>query len=103
MPTGGSGGWFLGELIGGLDAAGTTVLTVDDMVAGATTPADADPYWWALRLSVARGFARVDCRLVDPISGPGARFHGSTIEATCDSYDSRVRPKTMRPVVRLAS
>lgn len=49
---------FLGELIGGLDAAGTTVLTVDDMVAWATTPADADPYWWAARLSVARGFAR---------------------------------------------
>ena len=50
---------FLGELIGGLDAAGTTVLTVDDMVAWATTPADADPYWWAARLSVARGFARL--------------------------------------------
>ena len=50
--------WLLGELIGRLDAAGTTVLTVGDMVAWATTPAGADPYWWASRLSVARGFAR---------------------------------------------
>lgn len=49
---------FLAELIGRLDAAGTTVLGVDDMVAWAMTPADADPYWWASRLSVARGFAR---------------------------------------------
>lgn len=49
---------LLGELIGRLNAAGTTVLSVDDMVAWATTPADADPYWWALRLSAARGFAR---------------------------------------------
>lgn len=50
--------WLLGDLIGRLDEAGTTVLTVDDMVAWATTPIDADPYWWASRMSVARGFAR---------------------------------------------
>lgn len=50
--------WLLGDLIRQLDAAGITVLRIDDMVAWATTPADADPYWWAARLSVARGFAR---------------------------------------------
>lgn len=49
---------LLGQLIGCLDEAGMTVLTVDNMVAWATTPADTDPRWWALRLSVARGFAR---------------------------------------------
>jgi integrase/recombinase XerD len=49
---------FLGELVGQLNAAGTTVLRVDDLVAWATSPANADPYWWASRLSVARGFAR---------------------------------------------
>jgi integrase/recombinase XerD len=51
-------GSLLGELVGQLNDAGITVLRVDDMVAWATTPADADPYWWASRLSVARGFAR---------------------------------------------
>lgn len=50
--------WLLRDLIDRLDRSGTTVLTVDDMVAWATTPADADPYWWASRLSVVRGFAR---------------------------------------------
>lgn len=50
--------WLLGDLIRRLDAAGTTVLRVDDMVAWATEPATADPYWWATRLSVARSFAR---------------------------------------------
>lgn len=50
--------WLLGDLVGRLDSTGTTVLHVDDMVAWATAPANADPYWWASRLSVARGFAR---------------------------------------------
>jgi integrase/recombinase XerD len=50
--------WLLRDLIEGLDRSGTTVLRVDDMVVWATTPADADPYWWASRLSAARSFAR---------------------------------------------
>lgn len=50
--------WLLGDLVKRLDANATTVLRVDDLVAWATTPANADPYWWASRLSVARGFAR---------------------------------------------
>ncbi len=50
--------WLLGDLVDRLDATGTTVLRVDDMVAWATTPPDADTYWWASRLSVVRGFAR---------------------------------------------
>lgn len=34
------------------------MITVDDAVAWACTPVDADPFWWATRLSVVRGFAR---------------------------------------------
>lgn len=50
--------WLLRDLVGFLDDAGLSTLTVDAAVRWATAPTDADPYWWASRLSVARGFAR---------------------------------------------
>lgn len=49
---------LLRGLVAFLDEADLSTLTVDAAVAWATTPADADPYWWASRLSVARSFAR---------------------------------------------
>lgn len=50
--------WLLGDLIRQLDENGVSVLRVKDMVAWATAPAEAAPYWWAARLAVVRGFAR---------------------------------------------
>lgn len=41
-----------------LDAIGERVITVEAAVTWACLPADADPYWWATRLSVLRVFAR---------------------------------------------
>lgn len=50
--------WLLRDLVAFLDDADRSAITVDDVVAWATAPVDADPYWWASRMSVARGFAR---------------------------------------------
>lgn len=49
---------LLSDLIDTVEKTGQNALTVDAMVAWATAPAGADPYWWAFRLSAARGFAR---------------------------------------------
>lgn len=49
---------FLRQFVDHLDQAGVGVITVDVAVAWACTPAGADPYWWASKLSAVRGFAR---------------------------------------------
>lgn len=49
---------FLRQFVGHLDQTGIEAVTVDAAVTWACTPADADPYWWASKLSAVRGFAR---------------------------------------------
>lgn len=49
---------FLYQFVEHLDRADIEVITVDAAVAWACTPRDADPFWWASRLSAVRGFAR---------------------------------------------
>ena len=49
---------FLGQFVDHLDRAGIEVITVDAAVAWACTPRDADPFWWAAKLSAVREFAR---------------------------------------------
>jgi integrase/recombinase XerD len=51
-------GRMLGQFIGFLEERGGSRLTVTAALEWATLPADADPQWWAARLTVVRGFAR---------------------------------------------
>ena len=50
-------GVFLHDFVDFVAAAGSEVITVDLAVAWATQSVDADPAWWAARLSVVRVFA----------------------------------------------
>lgn len=51
-------GQLLGQFAAYLDAVGTDRLTIVHALAWAQQPAGAAPVWWAVRLGVARGFAR---------------------------------------------
>jgi integrase/recombinase XerD len=51
-------GQLLGQFAAYLDAVGAERLTIADALSWAQQPADAAPVWWAVRLGVARGFAR---------------------------------------------
>jgi integrase/recombinase XerD len=51
-------GRLLASFIDHLDRRGATRVTVDAALAWATEPSQADPTWWAKRLTVIRGFAR---------------------------------------------
>ncbi len=48
---------LLGQFTAYLAERGSGSVRTEDAVAWATLPADADPWWWAYRLSVVRGFA----------------------------------------------
>lgn len=48
---------FLHDFVDFVSAAGSGVITTDLAVAWATQPANADPAWWAARMSVVRVFA----------------------------------------------
>jgi integrase len=48
---------LLDQFVEYLDAHQAGTVTIEHAVAWATLPADADPWWWALRLSPVRGFA----------------------------------------------
>ena len=48
---------LLAQFIDYLDAHGADTITVESALAWARLPEDADPNWWAHRLSVVRGFA----------------------------------------------
>lgn len=58
-------GWLLGEFIAYLEQAGAVTITIEQAVAWATLPAEADRSYWAQRLSVVRQFAR-HLRTLDP-------------------------------------
>ena len=47
---------LLGQFVAYLDDHNVEAPTVEDALAWATLPADANPRWWAHRLSMARGF-----------------------------------------------
>jgi integrase len=49
---------LLGQFVDYLEEAGAQTVTAALALEWATTPADADPWWWRGRLSVARCFAR---------------------------------------------
>lgn len=48
----------LRQFVDYLDRAGIETITIDAAMTWACTPADADPYWWAVKLAAVRGFAR---------------------------------------------
>lgn len=50
--------WLLRSLVSFLRTRRSTFVTTDLTLAWAKQPADADPSWWASKLSVARGFAK---------------------------------------------
>jgi integrase len=56
---------LLGDLLDDLEQARASTLTIELAVAWATKPADAQPFRWKTRLSVARGFARY-LQTIDP-------------------------------------
>jgi integrase/recombinase XerD len=58
-------GWLLDEFITYLEQTATATITIDAAVAWATSPAAADPSYWAQRLSVVRQFAR-HLQTIDP-------------------------------------
>lgn len=60
-----SQGPLLFVFIAYLDQAHAATVTVELVVAWASDPAEADPVWWAKRLSVARQFARY-LQTIDP-------------------------------------
>jgi integrase len=51
-------GRMLGQFVDFLDKHGMSYLTVEAALRWATQPVDADPQWWAARLTVVREFAR---------------------------------------------
>ena len=58
-------GRLLADFVGYLETAGTNTITIDAALSWATQPSDANPCWWAQRLSVVRVFAR-HLHAVDP-------------------------------------
>jgi len=57
-------GQILGGFVSYLEAAGAETITTAHALAWATEPAGADPTWWRVRLTAARGFARYLAPLV---------------------------------------
>ncbi|HVC14709.1 MAG TPA: tyrosine-type recombinase/integrase [Acidimicrobiales bacterium] len=51
-------GRLLVDFVDFVEGHGESTVTIDSALAWATLPVDADPVWWAKRLSVVRGFAR---------------------------------------------
>jgi integrase len=56
---------LLGQFADYLDDQHAATVTVEHALAWAVLPADADPWWWVLRLSAVRGFATY-LRTLDP-------------------------------------
>jgi integrase len=58
-------GRLLPQFVGYLDSVGTTVITIDAVLAWATRPKDAAAVWYSRRMTAVRGFARYMANL-DP-------------------------------------
>ena len=62
---------LLQQFVDYLDTIGADSITIDNALTWARQPAGADPYWWSVRLSTVRVFARylhaVDPDLAQPI------------------------------------
>jgi integrase len=56
---------YLADLADDVERSGASALTIDALVAWACKPADAPPFRWKTRLSIARGFARY-MQTIDP-------------------------------------
>lgn len=50
--------WLLPKFVTFLRAEGSAYVTIELALAWAKQPAGADPWWWASRLSIVRGFAK---------------------------------------------
>lgn len=61
---------LIAQFIAYLDERGTEQVTIEDALAWAVLPADADPWWWALRLSAVRAFAAWLHTLDDTVQVP---------------------------------
>jgi integrase len=59
-------GRLLADFVGHLEAAGADTITIDAALSWATRPSDADPSWWAHRMSAVRVFAR-HLHAIDPV------------------------------------
>ena len=60
-------GRLLPQLVAYLEAAGASTITRELAISWARLPADAHPRYWAVRLSIARGFAAY-LQTIDPAS-----------------------------------
>lgn len=69
-------GLLLGGFVSYLEEIDATTVTIENAVAWATSPAGADPSYWAGRLSVVRQFAR----------------HLQTLDPTCEVPPARLLP-----------
>jgi integrase len=76
-------GWMLRDFVSYLEQAGARTVTIEDAVAWATQPAQADPTYWSDRLSVARQFAR----------------HLQTIDPACEVPPTRLLPIRRRRAI----
>jgi integrase len=76
-------GRLLADFIGHLLTAGTDTITIDAALSWAMQPCDADPSWWAHRLSAVRGFAR-HLHALDPVHEvpPAGLLPHKTVRAT---------------------
>jgi integrase len=59
-------GWLLSDFVGHLEATRVDTITLDAALSWAMRPSDADPSWWANRLSAVRVFAR-HLHALDPV------------------------------------
>jgi integrase/recombinase XerD len=66
-------GRLLGQFVGYLEQRGTDTITIEDTLSWAMLPAHASRHWWAIRVSVVRGFAAylhgIDPRVQIPPTG----------------------------------
>ena len=76
-------GLLLGGFVSHLEEIDATTVTIENAVAWATSPAGADPSYWAGRLSVARQFAR----------------HLQTIDPACEVPPARLLPYRSRRAI----
>ncbi|MFQ5745064.1 MAG: tyrosine-type recombinase/integrase [Acidobacteriota bacterium] len=76
-------GRLLADFVGYLETAGADAITTDTALSWAMQPSDADPSWWAHRLSAVRGFAR-HLHAIDPLHEvpPAALLPGRKPRAT---------------------
>lgn len=68
--------WWLPDFVAFVESHGSAVITAELAVRWAQQPPDADPNWWAHRLSAVRGFAKHYCAYDPRTEIPECPFPG---------------------------